>query len=137
LTSAENAERAIKGSDVGTWFSPTGKRETNRLQWLAHAAKTHGQLVLDEGAVRALQGGKASLLAAGVSAVRGEFEAGDPVELVGPDGVLVARGFARFAAHSIPAMLGLSTAQLRASLGEEYARELVHVDDLVLARKGK
>jgi glutamate 5-kinase len=137
LTSAENAERAVKGSDVGTWFSPTGKRETNRLQWLAHAAKTHGQLVLDEGAVKALQGGKASLLAAGVSAVRGEFEAGDPVELVGPDGVLVARGFARFAAHSIPAMLGLSTAQLRASLGEEYARELVHVDDLVLARKGK
>ncbi len=137
LTSAENAAQAVIGGDVGTLFAPTGKRESNRLQWLAHAATTHGQLVLDEGAVRALEGGRASLLAAGVSAVRGEFEAGEPVELVGPDGALVARGFARFAAHSIPAMLGLSTAELRATLGEEYARELVHVDDLVLVRKGK
>jgi len=137
LAAARDAAAAVAGADVGTVFAATGKRSTTRLQWLAHAAKTRGQLVLDEGAVRAVRGGKASLLAAGVSAVRGEFEAGDPVELVAPDGTAVARGFARFAAHQIPAMLGLSTAAIRATLGEEYARELVHVDDLVVIAKGK
>jgi len=137
LAGAKDAAAAVSGEDVGTIFAPTGKRSASRLQWLAHAAKTRGQLVLDDGAVAAVRGRKASLLAAGVTAVRGEFEAGDPVELVAPDGAPIARGFARFAAHEIPAMLGLSTAELRANLGEEYARELVHVDDLVVLRKGK
>ncbi len=137
LAGARDAEAAVAGEDVGTLFAPTGKRSRSRLQWLAHAAKTRGQLVLDDGAVAAVRGGKASLLAAGVTAVRGEFEAGDPVELVAPDGAPVARGFARFAAHEIPSMLGLSTAQLRANLGEEYARELVHVDDLVVMGKAQ
>jgi glutamate 5-kinase len=137
LAAASAVAAAVAGDDIGTVFAPTGKRATTRLQWLAHAAKTRGQLVLDEGAVTAVRGGKASLLAAGVSAVRGEFEAGDPVELVGPDGTPVARGFARFAAHQIPAMLGLSTAALRTTLGDAYARELVHVDDLVVVANGK
>jgi glutamate 5-kinase len=137
LAAARDAAATVAGEDVGTIFAPTGKRSTNRLQWLAHSAKTRGQLVLDEGAVKAVRGGKASLLAAGVSAVRGEFEAGDPVELVGPDGTAIARGFARFAAYQIPAMLGLSTAAIRSTLGEEYAKELVHVDDLVVVATGK
>ncbi len=132
LAAAVDAARAAAGDHVGTLFVATGKRSTARLQWLAHAAKTSGQLVLDAGAVKAVRGGKASLLAAGVTAVRGEFDAGDPVELVGPDGQMVARGFARFAAHEIPAMLGLSTAELRDQMGEHYARELVHLDDLVV-----
>ncbi|PKQ26350.1 MAG: glutamate 5-kinase [Actinobacteria bacterium HGW-Actinobacteria-4] len=134
LTSAAQAASALAGESVGTYFVSTGKRNGSRLTWLAHAARTTGQLVLDEGAMRAVQGGKASLLAAGVSAVRGEFEAGDPVELHGPDGQLIGRGLAAFAAHEIPAMLGLSTARLRAELGEHYARPLVHIDDLVLHR---
>ncbi len=132
LTSMANVKRAIDGEDVGTVFAPTGKRSTSRLRWLATVAKTHGQIVLDEGAVRAVRHGKASLLATGATAVRGDFKAGDPIELVGPDGALIARAFARFPSHKVPAMLGLSTTRLKEELGEEYARELVHVDDLVV-----
>ena len=137
LAAAVDAGSAVLGEDVGTVFAPTGKRAASRLQWLAHAARTRGQLVLDEGAAAAIARGKASLLAAGVSAVRGEFDAGDPVELVAPDGSLVARGLAQFAAHQIPAMLGLSTQQIREALGAEFARELVHLDDLVVVASGK
>jgi glutamate 5-kinase len=137
LTSAANALRAIDGEDVGTLFSPTGKRSASRLQWLATVAKTCGQIVLDEGAAKAVRAGKASLLAAGATAVRGDFKAGEAIELVGPDGTPVARAFARFPSHKIPAMLGLSTQRLRDELGEEYARELVHVDDLVVVRHAK
>jgi len=132
LTSAASAGDAIDGGDIGTLFLPTGKRSATRLSWLAHAAKMSGALVLDAGAARAVAGRRASLLAAGVTAVRGEFEAGDPVELVGPDGAVVARGLASFAAHEIPAMLGMSTEQLRDSLGDRYAKELVHIDDLIV-----
>jgi len=132
LAAAEDATRAVAGEDVGTMFVATGKRSGTRLTWLKHAAKTHGQLVLDAGAARAVVGRRASLLAAGVTAVRGEFEAGDPVELLGPDGSIVARGLAAFPAYEIPAMLGMSTSDLKNTLGEHFARPLVHIDDLIV-----
>ena len=132
LASAANATAAVLGEEVGTYFAPRGKRSATRLAWLKHAAKTSGQLVLDAGAAKAVTGRRASLLAAGVTAVRGEFDAGDPVEIVGPDGVAVARGLAAFPAHEIPAMLGKSTDQLRAQLGEHFAKPVVHIDDLIV-----
>ncbi|MFW2513434.1 glutamate 5-kinase [Demequina sp. SO4-13] len=132
LASAADAASAVAGDAVGTLFHPTGKRDTTRLQWLAHAARTRGAIVVDGGAVRALQGRRASLLAAGVTEVRGSFEAGEPVDLVGPDDVVVARGFAGFSADEARQMRGLSTDALGEKLGDGYARELVHIDDLVV-----
>lgn len=132
LASAADAASAVAGDPVGTLFHPTGKRDTTRLQWLAHAAQTRGAIVVDDGAVRALRGRRASLLAAGVTEVRGTFEAGEPVDLVGPDGAIIARGFAGFSAAEAQDMRGLSTDALGARLGDGYARELIHIDDLVV-----
>ncbi|HEY0118040.1 MAG TPA: glutamate 5-kinase [Cellulomonas sp.] len=135
LTSAEQAAAALAGQDVGTWFAATGRRTSIRLLWLAHAARPRGRLVLDEGAVRAVVERRTSLLPAGVTAVDGEFESGDPVELVGPDGVAVGRGLVAYASDEVPGLLGKSTTVLRAELGPGYDRELVHRDDLVLVRR--
>lgn len=135
LTSAAQAEAALAGQDVGTWFAATGRRQSIRLLWLQHAARPRGRLVLDEGAVRAVVDRRTSLLPAGVTAVEGEFESGDPVELVGPDGVAVGRGLVAYASDEVPGLLGRSTAALRAELGPGYDRELVHRDDLVLVRR--
>ena len=135
LTSAAQAAQALAGQDVGTWFTATGRRTSIRRLWLAHAANTRGRLVLDAGAVRAVLERGTSLLPAGVTGVEGTFEAGDPVELVGPDGHLVARGLVSYDAEEVPPLLGRSTSELRASLGPGYDRELVHRDDLVLVRK--
>jgi glutamate 5-kinase len=135
LTATDQAGPALDGADVGTWFAATGKRASTRLMWLAYAARTHGRLVLDDGAVRAVVERGTSLLPAGVTAVEGEFEAGDPVEIVGADGAVVARGLVAYSSQEAPELLGRSTAELRASLGEGYDRELVHRDDLVLVRR--
>jgi len=135
LTSAALAADALAGREVGTWFAATGKRRSNRLLWLAHAAHTNGRLVLDDGAVRAVQGGLASLLPAGITAVEGDFDAGDPVELVSSAGVVVARGLVAFDAREMPALLGRSTSSLREEFGPGYDREIVHRDDLVLVRR--
>lgn len=132
LAAASAAVEALAGENVGTLFTARSKRSVSRLAWLKHAAKTSGQLVLDEGAAKAVQGKRASLLAAGVTGVRGEFEAGDPVEIVGPDGTVIARGLAAFPAHEIPAMLGLSTKALKEQRGEHFARPVVHIDDLIV-----
>jgi glutamate 5-kinase len=135
LTSAAQAAAALAGEDVGTWFAATGRRTSIRLLWLAHAARTRGRLVLDDGAVRALVERHKSLLPAGVTGFEGEFEAGDPVEIVGPDGVVVARGLVAYSSDEVPDLLGRSTSDLRAELGPGYDRELVHRDDMVLVRR--
>ncbi|WP_370289652.1 glutamate 5-kinase [Nocardioides sp.] len=132
LTSAGRAAAALAGEAVGTLFHATGKRRPARLLWLRHATEGKGALVLDAGAVRAVVDKRASLLPAGITAVRGEFGAGDPVDLVDADGRPVARGLVNFDAAELPALLGRSTKELRRELGAAYEREVVHRDALVV-----
>lgn len=132
LTSAANAGPALAGAIIGTLFRPTGRRQSTRLLWLAHATEPKGSLLLDAGAVAALVERHASLLAAGVTGVTGHFVAGDPVDLVGPDGAPIARGLVNFDSDEVPNLLGRSSRDLKRDLGAAYEREVVHVDDLVL-----
>lgn len=132
LTSAVQAELALRGERVGTRFEATGRRRPTRLMWLAHASRTQGSIHLDAGAVRALTERKASLLPAGITEVRGGFTSGDPVDLIAPDGALIARGIVNYDASELPALMGRSTRDLAEELGAEYEREVVHRDDLIL-----
>ncbi|MFL0503553.1 glutamate 5-kinase [Kocuria sp. KSNUG] len=133
VTSAANIESALAGEDVGTWFATTGGRRNVRLLWLAHLADIKGTLTLDDGAVEAVRG-RRSLLAAGVTAVEGTFSAGDPVSMVDSTGTEVGHGLVNYGSDEIPGMLGKRTYELGEEFGEDYARELVHVDNLVNLR---
>lgn len=137
VTSTPNAAAALRGEDVGTWFTVNGARKPVRLLWLAHVASVQGRLVLDEGAVRAVRHHRTSLLPAGISAVHGEFEAGDAVEIAAADGTVVARGLVNYSSAELPCMLGRTTMELGEELGSGYEREVVHVDDLVLVRAAR
>jgi glutamate 5-kinase len=132
LTSADQAAAALSGAEVGTHFEATGKRRPTRLLWLAHATSGQGTLTLDAGAVRAVVERRASLLAAGIIGVDGAFVAGDAVDLLDPEGAVVARGLVNFDAEELPALLGRSTGELKESLGAAYEREVIHRDALVL-----
>ncbi|MCL2551207.1 MAG: glutamate 5-kinase, partial [Actinomycetia bacterium] len=70
----------------------------------------------------------------GLTAVEGEFTAGDPVDLLDEAGRTVARGLVNFDARELPRLLGRSTKELARELGPAYEREVVHRDDLVLLR---
>ena len=124
LAATSDVAAALRGQG-GTCFAPTGIRSPGRLLWLAHASTPRGRLVLDDGAVAAVVERRLSLLPAGVTAVEGEFAAGDPVELVGTDGSPVARGLVAYDAVELPSLLGRSTRELG-------LREVVHRDDLVV-----
>jgi glutamate 5-kinase len=130
LGAAVSAADVIAGRS-GTYFAPIGKRTASRLFWLRHATSPRGRLTLDAGAVRAVVDRRASLLAAGIIAVEGDFSPGDPVELVGPDGAIIARGLVNYDSADVLSALGRSTHDLP----EEFRRAVVHRDDtVVLAR---
>lgn len=132
LASATHAGAALAGEPIGTYFRATGSRAGTRHLWLAHASTPKGRLHLDAGAVRAVVERRMSLLPAGVTAVDGEFAAGDPVNLVNESGDIVARGLVNFDAGELPGLLGRQTHRLAAELGPAYAREVVHRDDIVV-----
>ena len=132
LTSAANAGPAMMGDPVGTVFAPVHDRGSSRRLWIGFAAAPRGTIVVDDGAARAVRGGRASLLAAGALEVRGEFSAGDPVWVDAEDGTHLARGLSGYDSEEIPQMLGRNTDQLRRFLGEAYAHPLIHRDNLVL-----
>ncbi|GAA2099815.1 glutamate 5-kinase [Microlunatus panaciterrae] len=132
LTLADRAARALAGEPVGTCFHPTGKRRPTRLLWLAHATDGHGELWLDDGAVRAVVQRKASLLPAGITSVKGSFASGEPVDLVAPDGTVVARGLVNYDADELPDLIGRQTRDLAAELGAGYDRTVVHRDALIV-----
>jgi glutamate 5-kinase len=127
LAAAASVGEALDGQ-TGTLFHPVPDRTASRLFWLRHATTPRGRLVLDDGAVAAVVDRRASLLPAGITAVDGDFDSGDPVELAALDGTVVARGLVGYDAADLPSLLGHRTSELPA----EFRREVVHRDDLVL-----
>ncbi|HWG01896.1 MAG TPA: glutamate 5-kinase [Trebonia sp.] len=132
VTAATAARDALDGQPAGTYFAPTGQRPRTRLLWLAHAAVARGTLSLDSGAVAAVVQRRASLLPAGITGVAGQFDTGDPVDLADERGTVVARGLVNYDAAEIPGLMGRSTRWLASKLGQEYEREVIHRDDLVI-----
>lgn len=130
LACADNLEHVLSGECVGTWFEPSQERPASRRLWIAHAAPSRGEIVVDEGAARAIKERKKSLLVAGVSSVLGHFDAGDVVDVACPTG-LIARGVSGYDSDTLAQIAGLGTPELH-SAGYEHPRPAIHRDDLAV-----
>ncbi len=119
----------VCGEEVGTLFLPLRKAAA-RKAWLSGRLRLRGSLTVDAGAVAALGKGS-SLLAAGITAVEGEFKRGDAVAIVGPDGV-VAHGLAEYDAADCVKVLGRKNSEHAALLGYAPRSAVVHRDQLEL-----
>ena len=126
LTSADNIGPALDDASVGTVFHPREGRLSAWKFWALYAADTGGTLRLDEGAVQAVTAGGTSLLAVGITAVEGEFHAGEIVDIIGPDGAVVGRGEVAYDSDVLLGMLGKHTEELP----EGQRRPVVHADYL-------
>ncbi|OXM52077.1 glutamate 5-kinase [Amycolatopsis alba] len=131
LAAASEAARALTTAEVGTAFVAADHRLSARRFWLGYAAGASGKLHLDDGAVAAVVRRRRSLLAAGVTGVDGDFQAGDVVDLVDLRQRPVARGVVAFDSTELPDLIGRSSHDLPA----EQRREVVHADDLVPLRR--
>ncbi|MEA2710882.1 MAG: glutamate 5-kinase [Phycisphaerales bacterium] len=123
--------RLMNGEEVGTLFAPSAKKQSSRSRWIG-AARPAGSIRVDSGAVIALVEKNRSLLPAGIMKVDGEFEPGDVVSIIGPDGTELARGLSNYTAADIERIRGKKTADVRTMLGEAAYDEVVHRNNLVL-----
>ena len=114
-----------------TWFVAAEEPHQARKRWIAGALNPAGSVTIDAGAVRALHKGT-SLLPAGVTAVDGEFERGDPVVVRDANGREVARGLAAYSAGAARRIEGRKSDAIAEILGYRGREELIHRDDLAL-----
>ena len=113
-------------ANIGTTFAAHDRSLTARKLWIAFAAQPAGVVVVDAGASAALVTRGVSLLHAGVVEVRGDFVAGDIVEIVDTSNAIIARGLARVGARQAAAAAGKKSIELP----DDVPTELVHRDDL-------
>jgi glutamate 5-kinase len=125
--------KRIEDGERCTWFVPSSTPMATRKQWIAGTLKPAGAIAIDDGAVRALMGGK-SLLPAGVTRALGRFDRGDTVSIIGPDGTEVARGICAYSDSDAARIIGRKSADIEKTLGFRGRDEIVHRDDLVLLR---
>lgn len=120
------------GTEAGTFILPKGKRLTSRKHWIAFTLKAKGQLTLDDGAIEALAKRGKSLLPSGITAVSGEFNAGDAVACVDRNKKEIAKGLVNFSSDALKRIKGLKTADIQKTLGGQEYEEAIHRDNLVI-----
>ncbi len=119
-------DHALRRIDQGrpcTWFSssPVGRNSRNaRKKWIAGGLNVKGTVVIDNGALLALESGK-SLLPAGVVSADGEFRRGDTISIVGPHGHVIGRGLVEYDFADAQAILGLKSRRYRDTAGEQHS----------------
>ncbi|WP_143336701.1 glutamate 5-kinase [Corynebacterium pacaense] len=126
LTSAANIGPALEHAGVGTVFHPKDNRLSAWKFWALYAADTAGKLRLDEGAVRAVTSARKSLLAVGITEIIGDFQAGEIVEILGPEGQIIGRGEVNYSSDELRPMLGYQTQDLP----DGMQKPVVHADYL-------
>jgi len=131
-TKREVLHQILKGKEIGTLILPKVEALSSRKHWIAFNLKPKGNVLVDEGAKKAIvQKGK-SLLPSGVLEVRGAFDRGDSVSCLGPRGKEFARGLVNYNAQELDRIKGLQSKQIEKALGYKYSDEVIHRDDLVV-----
>jgi glutamate 5-kinase len=123
--------RALDGEPEGTRFAASDARYSSFKLWLKYAKPSHGTVVVDAGAARALREGGTSLLPVGITDVRGSFDAGDAVQ-VAHGAIVIGKGICNYTAEELRRVLGLKSAAVREVL-PRATEEAIHRDYFVLA----
>ncbi len=122
----------MEGGQHGTTFTPQKEKLTSRKGWIAYGSRSKGDIIIDEGAVRALIEGGKSLLPSGILNIEGKFDIGDAVYCVDAKGVRIAKGLTNYTSSELVQIKGKKTTEIEKVLGYKYSDEAIHRDNLVL-----
>ena len=120
----------IEKNDNCTWFISKTSKLHARKKWIISSISPKGELIIDEGAKKALINGK-SLLAAGIKRVSGKFSKGDHIKILDNKKREFARGLSSFSSEEINKIMGCHSNEIREILGYVSKSEVVHKDDMV------
>ena len=123
--------KILGGAEIGTKFLAQSGLPS-RDKWIAFNMAVEGKLIIDTGAVKAVQENGSSLLACGIVETKGSFAAGDVVDVLDQSGTKVARGLVNYAQREVEQIEGLHSSEIEDELGYQAYDEVIHRDNLVL-----
>ena len=126
----KNPIKKIMQSQKCTWFLPKVSKLDDRKKWIIGSINPKGEVVIDSGAVKAINSGK-SLLPAGVKKINGIFEKGDHILIKDQNNNECARGLTSFSSFEIEKIKGSHSKEIKNILGYSTREEIIHKDDLV------
>ena len=125
-------DRIAAGDEVGTLFLAQGTTVPAWKKWIGYATRPEGQLVLDDGACRAVVQQGRSLLAVGIREVCGQFDQGASVELQNLSGRVIGRGLVNYGTEEIRMIAGQKSDRIPELLGHVPYSEVIHRDNLAV-----
>ena len=123
--------RLAGGERIGTFFPATASKMESRKRWMLSGLSNHGDIVVDAGASDVIRSQSRSLLPAGVKGVRGEFQRGDIVSILGLDGARIAAGITNYDSTELDMIKGSHSSRIQEVLGHAYGDEVVHRNNMV------
>lgn len=123
-------KRILEGNPTGTVIFPS-ERLTSRKRWLLAFMKERGEIMVDDGAVKAIVERHRSLLPAGIIGVKGNFEAGAVVRVVDRSGRIVGKGVVNIEHEVLRNIKGMNTSEARKCY-KLLKDEVIHADNFVV-----
>ncbi len=114
----------------GSLFKASSVKIESRKHWMLFKTRPRGSIVIDCGAMKALNNHK-SLLPKGIIGTDGLFDVGDVVNIVCGD-TLVAKGVSSYNNQEVQKIMGTDSKSISEILGYEGKRAVVHANDMVL-----
>ncbi|OCH43280.1 glutamate 5-kinase [Vibrio cyclitrophicus] len=134
--SAENVVfDSLSDNPQGTRFLPLEEALENRKRWILAGPASAGDIVVDDGAVNAVNTKGSSLLAKGVIRVQGAFSRGEVTQVTDIKGKVVARGIASYSSQDLAKIAGKHSKDIGEILGYDYGSEVIHRDDMVVIQE--
>ena len=123
----------LEGGNPGTRFLANQEVGKAKKHWLKHTLKSHGQLLLDNGAVNAVKNKGASLLPSGILSIKGEFLAGESIDIIdAKTKTVIAKGICQYNFQDLLRIKGKNSEKIESILGFCPSKVIVHRDDMVI-----
>ena len=123
--------KSLENGGDCTWFIPSGNPQTARKRWISGSLQSLGSVIVDDGAVAALERGR-SLLPAGILRIEGTFQRGDAITIMKKDGSEFGRGLIAYSSKDATQIIGHKSGEIEDLLGYRGRDEIIHRDDLVI-----
>ena len=126
----EHPIKRMLDKKIYTHFIPKISSLDARKKWIIGSLNSSGVIHIDSGAAKALLNGK-SLLAAGITKIKGSFDKGENVLIIDENDKQLARGLVSFNSKEIDKIKGKQSNEIEKILGYLSKSEIIHKDDMV------
>lgn len=125
----------IKGKPLGTLFLPQRPVLSRKKHWIAFTLKPKGDIIIDEGAQKALTEKGKSLLPSGILEVKGRFGVGACVCLLDQKARVIGKGLVNYSSSDVVKIKGLKTTEIEPRLEYKHSDEVIHRDNMVITKE--